>query len=564
MNPICATLAVAVSVLSFAVATPLQAHTPGHAGTPHAGEPRLVSEGTDLELVAKLAGEHLVIYLDQRATNEPVTGAKIEVSGEGIPPTNAESSGEGIYTVEAPWSEVPGNYALVFTVTSGDTIDLLNGVIEISAPPAPKRTIADGLPAPSILILLAGAALLGFLLAFLLGATSRQRWAKPSMRPGSSESSSTLAPKHAACVLALALAAGLALPTDVRAHGSDEHGPSTEASATDDAPHRLPDGSAIVPKPTQRLLQIRTVVAKPQSTRKGRELTGTVLPDPSSLGQVQAPMDGRIEIASRGVSHVGQQVSAGEVLALLSPTIPVADLGTMQQLTAEVEGKLNIAEQKLARLSRISSVIAQKEIDDTRTEIEALRKQKQVLAPKDAELIELKAPVSGVISVANVRAGQVVMTRDTLFEIVDPARLWVEAISTAEHDINEITAAHATDGEGHVIPLTYIGRAPALRQQSLPLQFKVAEAHKGLAIGSNVKVTVQHGDLVEGIVLSEATIVRGTNGLPQVWSKTGPELFKPLAVQTVPLDGSHVLVVAGIEPGTRVVTDGAELINQIR
>ena len=54
-----------------------------------------------------------------------------------------------------------------------------------------------------------------------------------------------------------------------------------------------------------------------------------------------------------------------------------------------------------------------------------------VLEPKDAQLIELKAPVSGVISVANVRAGQVVTTRDTLFEIVDPGRLWIEELNEA-------------------------------------------------------------------------------------------------------------------------------------
>ena len=39
-------------------------------------------------------------------------------------------------------------------------------------------------------------------------------------------------------------------------------------------------------------------------------------------------------------------MQAGQVLARLSPTIPVADLGTMQQLRAEVAGKLKVAEQK--------------------------------------------------------------------------------------------------------------------------------------------------------------------------------------------------------------------------
>ena len=133
------------------------------------------------------------------------------------------------------------------------------------------------------------------------------------------------------------------------------------------------------PKPTQRLLHVRTIIATRQATRQSRVLIGTVVPDPSSFGQVQAPMEGRIELTERGISNVGQRVEAGEVLAYLAPSIPIADLGTMQQLTAEVAGKLKIAEQKLARLERIAGVVAQKDIDDTRAELDALREQQRVL-----------------------------------------------------------------------------------------------------------------------------------------------------------------------------------------
>jgi multidrug efflux pump subunit AcrA (membrane-fusion protein) len=311
-------------------------------------------------------------------------------------------------------------------------------------------------------------------------------------------------------------------------------------------------------------LLVRTLTATPQAARASRELIGAVVPDPSAFGQVQAPMDGRIEIPERGISHVGQRVEAGEVLAFLSPSIPVADLGTMQQLTAEVVGKLRIAEQKLARLSRIAGVVAQKDIDDTRAELDALREQQRVLAPKDAERIPLKAPVSGIISVANVRAGQVVTTRETLFEIVDPHRLWIEAIGGATHAALDITAAHATDPDGHSIRLSYLGRAPSLRQQAQPLQFKVEEVHDGLVIGSAVKVYVQQGDPVEGIVLPDAAVVRGPNGLPRVWAKVSAERFWPVPVRVTPLDGTHVLVLDGIEAGSRIVVDGAELINQVR
>jgi cobalt-zinc-cadmium efflux system membrane fusion protein len=172
--------------------------------------------------------------------------------------------------------------------------------------------------------------------------------------------------------------------------------------------------------------------------------------------------------------------------------------------------------------------------------------------------------VSGIVSVANVRAGQVVTTRDTLFEIVDPNRLWIEAIGVAAHAAPDITAAHATDPDGHSIKLSYVGRAPSLRQQTQPLQFKVEEIHEGLIIGSAVKVYVQQGEPVDGFVLPDAAVVRSANGLPRVWVKTSAELFRPVPVRVAPLDGINVVVLDGVEPGSRVVVEGAELLNQVR
>ena len=49
-----------------------------------------------------------------------------------------------------------------------------------------------------------------------------------------------------------------------------------------------------------------------------------------------------------------------------------------------------------------------------------------------------------------------------------------------------------------------------------------------------------------------------------VWVKTEPERFEPHIVRHEPLDGQRVVVLAGLKPDLRVVTEGATLINQIR
>jgi len=535
--------------------------------------PQIEIPGEDFELVGEVAERTLKIHLDRTATNAPVEGATVTLTVDGIPGGTAAAVSPGTYEIAAPWADDPGVKPLKFIVTADGATAELSGDLTVPeaehADTAAPATWATAMANMYTWIIAGLAGLFGFVLSFAfrpiaLPAThgdKRDEAITPALHAPVPPSQRTLS------ILLLAAAfAAAAHPQSVRAHERHDHAeePTPAAGMQTAAPRRLPNGDVFLPKPSQRLLNVRTVIAERKPTRRSRELIGTVVPDPSSFGQVQAPMDGRIELSERGISHVGQRVEAGEVLAYLSPSIPIADLGTMQQLTAEVAGKLKIAEQKLARLSRIAGVVAQKEIDDTRAELEALREQQRVLVQKDTELLPLTAPVAGIISVANVRAGQVVTTRDTLFETVDPHRLWIEAFGGAEHTDPDIAAAHALDPDNHSIKLAFVGRAPSLRQQTQPLQFKVDETHEGLTIGSAVKVLIQQGKLTDGIVLPDAAIVRGPNGLPRVWAKEGPQLFKPLPVRVAPLDGEHVVILDGLEAGERVVVDGAELINQVR
>lgn len=551
-------------------AAPALAHE-GHDDAPPpkqgAAVPRLVSEGSDVELVAVAQGHTLTIYLDRITTNSPVAGAKIEVAGEGLTPTAAEDLGNGVYEIDGAWVDEPGSKPLTFTVTADGAADLLAGILVI---PSTTEAVTehDALwKRPVVWLLMMAAALGGFCLAF---AFRPVRLPPDDLSPPASNAEAS--PPHAssarvsAALVAIVALASLHAPS-AEAHEGHDHGEEQGAPVTSGiAPSKFPTGEVFLPKSTQRLLHVRTQVAKKGEAVASKELVGTVIADPAHEGRVQAPMDGQVELVSGELSYVGKTVAAGEILALIAPAMPVYERGTLQQVTADVEGKLRIAEQKLARLTRISGdYVPQREIDDTKSEIDSLREQKRVLEPKSGERLELKAPVSGIISVANVRAGQVVSARDTLFEIVDPKRLWIEAIGIAGTDDEApVTDATAVDAEGHTIPLSYIGRAPALRQQSLPLLFKVDEAHASLSIGVTVKVLVQHGSPIDGIVVPDVAVVRGASGLQQVWVKVAPERFAPRPVRVVPLDGERVIVTGGLADGDRVVVDGAEIINQVR
>ena len=95
--------------------------------------PRLAASSPDIELLAELRKDTLLVYLDRFATNEPLSGATIEVE-EGSNRGTAAPVGEGLYQVSAPWLARPGKHPLVFTVHAKDLDDLLNGTLEVPDP----------------------------------------------------------------------------------------------------------------------------------------------------------------------------------------------------------------------------------------------------------------------------------------------------------------------------------------------------------------------------------------------------------------------------------------------
>ena len=66
--------------------------------------------------------------------------------------------------------------------------------------------------------------------------------------------------------------------------------PSVPATMATDVPQRMADGSLFVPKATQHLLSVRTVLTAETKAPRTVELTGTVIADPNSFGRVQAAM----------------------------------------------------------------------------------------------------------------------------------------------------------------------------------------------------------------------------------------------------------------------------------
>ena len=374
------------------------------------------------------------------------------------------------------------------------------------------------------------------------------------------------------------LAAAACVVTAAAAHGDEDHsrdkapnanGNTSGAGAgtaqpTGTAPQRQSDGSLFMPKAVQHQLGIRTQLATLEPLAATVELNGRVIADPNASGRVQASQPGRIEPAAGGLPTLGQKVAKGQLLAWLRPTPSSIDRANQQAQFAELDAQAALAASRLARVEQLEGALPQKEIDAARVERDALDKRRAAVRASIADAEALRAPVAGVISVAQASAGQVVEARETLFEVVDPVRLGVEALAYDPALAQGITAGSAALPGGGAVSLRFVGAGRQLREQALPLLFRVTTPAAALAVGQPLAVTVQTGGKIEGVALPRAALTRNPAGDWVVWLHTGAESFAPRKVAYEPLDATRIAVTAGVHGGDRVVTVGASLLGQVR
>lgn len=446
-------------------------------------------------------GGKLVISLSEFWTNKPVEAAKIDViSGD---KTTAATYKNGLYEVPAPWVKRPGQYDLTFSVSAGGTSDLLIGTVEIPAAPHEDahESIWDHLLPKS----------------FMQGHAEQG-------------------------------AAILDVPDNAR---------------------RIADGSVFMPKTTQGLLGVGTARAETvTAAQRTISFAGLVIADPNKSGLVQSLLSGRIEPPETGFPAIGARVKEGDVLGYLTPKVELVDQSDIRQTTGDLDRQIRLAESKVARFDKLKNVIAESLITDAHLELEGLKVRRAEIKPVLGNREALKAPATGIISQANVTAGQVVDAQALLFQIIDPESLFVEALAfdvSAAADVERRAEdAVGTASDGKKLQLSFSGRGLSLRQQAVPLRYRIKGSGAGLSLGQPITVAAPLEEPINAIPVPRSSVVRAPNGQSVVLVHTAPERFEQRAVTSVPIDADRLGITAGLDAGSRVVVRGAELINQVR
>lgn len=542
---------------------------PGHddeATAVAAALPRAEAHTDLFEIVSVLQpGGVLTIYLDRWADNAPVDGAvTLTIDGQEVA---TERQGIGLFVARTPLLVRPGARDVVFTVSAGNDMDLLTVRLEVPEAPAAHGAAASALAflRDTATQLALGALLL--VVGVLAGRGSVRRPLPPMVEEDMPAPASLPAKAKPAEVAVARRAAALSLLISLAALpalADPGHGPAPGSTATFEAPRRLEDGAIFIPKGSQRLLTIRTQVSASGDAAAATRMVGTLVPDPNASGRVQSSQPGRLEPGERGFPILGQRVERGQVLAFVLPTYSAAERGALTQNAAELDAQLTILQARVNRLVALRGSVSEREISEAQAELAGARQRRAAIQPALTGREPLVAPVSGVVSVVRGAVGQLVDSQVSVFDIVDPSRLWVEALAFDRQGLHNVTGATATLGDGRTLELAFMGRGLTVRQQAVPVNFRVDQPPADAPIGSSVMVTLRTARQVQGIVLPADAVVRSAEGPPVVFEHASAERFVPRQVRVQPLDGTRVVVTAGLEAGRRVVVQGAGLIAQVR
>ena len=378
-------------------------------------------------------------------------------------------------------------------------------------------------------------------------------------------------------VLVTALAFGFASGTAL-AHGDEDHskdakksapaassaaGP-TSAAGVAASPQRLSDGSLFVPKPVQRQLGLRTHPVSITELAATVELNGQIIPDPETSGRVQAMFAGSVIPGPKGMPTAGRKVAKGEVLVYLRPISGAIERGNQKASLAELEAQLAIAEGKMKRFEQLEGAVPQKEIEAARIEHAALLQRRGYVRASIDSAEPLVAPAAGIISASHhLLAGQVVDAKEVLFEIVDPARLAVEALAYDVGIAKTLVSASAL-ADQTALDLKFVGGGQQLREQALPLLFRITNPNAAVAVGQPVKVIARTEQGVKGATVPRAALTKVGAGETAVWVHTEAERFVARRIRHQSLDAANVAILDGLHDGDRVVIVGAGLLSQVR
>ncbi|MBS3934860.1 MAG: efflux RND transporter periplasmic adaptor subunit [Sulfuritalea sp.] len=339
------------------------------------------------------------------------------------------------------------------------------------------------------------------------------------------------------------------------------------------------EGSVAFTKEQQWKVDFATVEVVRRPIRPAVAATGTIRARPDGEALLTAPAAGQVQPAGR-FPRLGQAVKRGDLLAYLVPRLGgETDYAALQAGAAKARVALEQAERERARMATLfkDEAVAEKRLLDARAAEAAARAEHDAASRRLNQYggnavggVPLRAPVSGLLADVRVSPGAFAAEGALLFHIVDRRALWLElrvpeseavrlvAPSGASFRVDGIDASFeiAAGGNGRLVA---VGGAVDQETRSVPVLFEFAAPDPRLFVGMGVKAQVFAAAPREAVAIPTSAVL-DENGVSVVFVMTGGESFERRPVRPGTRDGDWIEVLAGLEPGQRVVSRGAWLV----
>ncbi len=496
------------------------------------GPTGFATEGSAFQVAVFPTDGTTKLYLADVDSNAPIAGATIEAESGAWQGSARATREEGVY--ELPWMPPPegGDLSLIVSGGGKDDLLLLQGVKVL--PPPGSESAAQ--PAIAHWTHWTGGGVIGAVLVALLLLGRRRK---------------DITPVVAALVF-------VATASPAFAHGGEDHG-----SPQPSQPQIQPGQPIAMSKPTQFLLGIRTEKIEPREAVDTVRVVGRVIPDPSGYARIQPSQAARI-VADPAfpIPVPGERVKKGQILVVLEPTLSNLERGDKRSALSRIESQLAISERDLAREEALGALVPAKQVEATRIQVNQLRRERLQIAGTSLGRELLTAPVDGIVTDVHVVPGEVVGPTQALIEVVDPARVRVEAVIFDMALARRVSGAQAATKllPGKIFPLTLLGVSPRMdpQDQGVHAVFRVEGGQAAdLGIGMPVDVFLATGATrLRTAVPRDAIAEMG--GRQVVFVRTAPEVFEARPVKIDRVVGPLAEISEGVSPGDRVVTQGIE------
>ncbi len=325
-------------------------------------------------------------------------------------------------------------------------------------------------------------------------------------------------------------------------------------------PPAPPTGAIQISAEKQQLIGMRYGTAEWSSEGQAVRFAGRVVPDETRVTRVHPKVDGWIEQVS--VDFTGQLVQPGQpLLTLYSPDL----LASQQELLLAIKARDLMRHSSMAESAGNSAALveaARRRLelwDLSRPQMEAVERTGTPIRS-----VTLFSPAGGYVTARNAFPGQRVTPETELYAITDLSHVWMMA------DVFEADAPQIRLGQPATVILpgantTLTARVAYLQPEIDPatrtMKVRLDLANPGLRLKPEMfaDVLIQVGGARRLTVPAEAVLDSGDT--KTIFLDRGNGFFEPRRVETGLRLGDRVEILQGIQPGERIVTSAAFLLD---